>query len=56
MFLCVCVPRSERVDVRKKFFTLRVVMHRNKLLRETMDAPSLEVSKGRLDGILRNLF
>ncbi|KFR17554.1 hypothetical protein N306_01536, partial [Opisthocomus hoazin] len=44
-----------RLDTRKKFFTLRVVRHRNRLLREAVDAPSLEVFKARLDGALSNL-
>ncbi|KFQ92746.1 hypothetical protein Y956_05372, partial [Nipponia nippon] len=44
-----------RVDIRKKFFTMRVVRHWNRLPREAVDAPSLEVFKARLDGALRNL-
>ncbi|KFR17578.1 hypothetical protein N306_13351, partial [Opisthocomus hoazin] len=44
-----------RLDVRKKFFTMRVVKHWNRLPREAMDAPSLEVMKARLDGALSNL-
>ncbi|KGL95010.1 hypothetical protein N301_01542, partial [Charadrius vociferus] len=44
-----------RLDIRKKFFTLRLVRHRNSLPREAVDAPSLEVFKARLDGALGNL-
>jgi len=43
------------LNVRKKFFTLRVVRHWNRLPREAVDAPSLEVFKARLDGALSNL-
>ncbi|KFQ77505.1 hypothetical protein N337_00291, partial [Phoenicopterus ruber ruber] len=44
------------LDIRKKFFTLRVVRHWNRLPREAVDAPSLEVFKARLDGALSNLL
>ncbi|KFQ99119.1 hypothetical protein Y956_03952, partial [Nipponia nippon] len=44
-----------RLDIRKKFFTVRVVRHWNRLLREVLGAPSLEVFKARLDGALSNL-
>ena len=44
-----------RLDVRKKFFTVRVVRHWHRLPREAVDAPSLEVLKARLDGALSNL-
>ncbi|KFP21902.1 hypothetical protein Z169_16064, partial [Egretta garzetta] len=44
-----------RLDRMKKFFTLRVVGHWNRLPREVVDAPSLEVFKARLDGALSNL-
>ncbi|KFQ60407.1 hypothetical protein N334_13286, partial [Pelecanus crispus] len=44
-----------RLDIRKKFFTVRVVRHRNRLPREVVDAPPLEVLKARLDGALSNL-
>ncbi|KFV58272.1 hypothetical protein N341_11380, partial [Tyto alba] len=44
-----------KLDVRRKFFTMRVVKHWNRLPREAVDAPSLEVFKARLDGALTNL-
>ncbi|KFQ72754.1 hypothetical protein N337_12460, partial [Phoenicopterus ruber ruber] len=45
-----------RLDIRKKFFTTRVVKHWNRLPREEVDAPSLEPFKVRLDGALGNLI
>ncbi|KFM07232.1 hypothetical protein AS27_06966, partial [Aptenodytes forsteri] len=44
-----------RLDIRKKFLTMRAVRHWNRLPREVVDAPSLEVFKARLDGALSNL-
>ncbi|KFP57470.1 hypothetical protein N323_06390, partial [Cathartes aura] len=44
-----------RLDVKKRFFTVRVVRHWNRLPREAVDAPSLEVFKARLNGALSNL-
>jgi len=44
-----------RLSVRKKFFTMRAVRHWNRVPREAVDAPSLEVFKAGLDGTLSNL-
>ncbi|KFZ49089.1 hypothetical protein N321_11020, partial [Antrostomus carolinensis] len=43
------------LDIRKKFFSVRVVRHWHRLPREAVDAPSLEVFKARLDEALSNL-
>ncbi|KFP10306.1 hypothetical protein Z169_12112, partial [Egretta garzetta] len=45
-----------RLDIRKKFFTMRVVKHWKGLPREVVEAPSLQTSKARLDGALSNLI
>ena len=44
------------MDIRKKFFTMRVMKHWNRLPREAVEAPSLEPFKARLDGALSNLI
>ncbi|KGL90863.1 hypothetical protein N301_09915, partial [Charadrius vociferus] len=44
-----------RLNIRKKFFTLRVIRHWNRFPREAVEAPSLEVFKARLDVALGNL-
>jgi len=44
-----------RLDRRKKFLTVRVVKHWNRLPREVVEIPSLEIFKARLDGALSNL-
>jgi len=44
-----------RLDIRKKVFIMRVVRHWNRLAREVVAAPSLEVFKARLDRALSNL-
>ncbi|KFP16147.1 hypothetical protein Z169_11804, partial [Egretta garzetta] len=45
-----------RLDIRKKFFTMKVVKHWNRLPREVVEAPSLETFKARLDGALSSLI
>jgi len=44
-----------RPDIRKKFFTVRVVRHCNRSPREVVNALSMEALKARLDGALSNL-
>ncbi|KFR08018.1 hypothetical protein N306_15122, partial [Opisthocomus hoazin] len=44
-----------RLDIRTKFFTIRVVKHWHMLPREVVEAPSLETFKARLDGALSSL-
>ena len=45
-----------RLDIKGKFFTMRVVRCWNRLPREAVDAPSVEVFKTRLDGALGSLL
>ena len=40
------------MDVRKKFFTIRVVRHWHRLPREMVNAPSMETFEVRLDSAL----
>ena len=44
-----------RLDIRRKFFTQRVVTHWNSLPKEAVGAPSLEAFKARLDVALGSL-
>ena len=43
------------MDIRKKFFTQRVVTRWNRLPKEAVDAPSLQAFKARLDVALGSL-
>ena len=47
---------SFRLDIRKHFFTERVVKPCNRLPREVVDAPSLSVFKRHLDNALNNML
>ena len=47
---------SFRLDIRGSFFTERAVKCFNRLPRQTVEAPSLEVFKARLDGALGSLI
>ncbi|GAB0180315.1 hypothetical protein GRJ2_000496800 [Grus japonensis] len=48
--------REFHLNMRKNFFTLRVIEHWNRVPREVVESPSLEIFKTCLDAILCNLL
>ncbi|PKU27631.1 hypothetical protein llap_22065 [Limosa lapponica baueri] len=48
--------RKFHLNIRKNFFTLRVPEHWNRLPREAVESPSLEIFKTPLDAFLSNLL
>ena len=48
--------RKFHLNVRKKFFPLRVTEHWNRLSREVVESPSPEILKTRLDKVLCSLL
>jgi len=48
-------PRKFHLNMRKNCFTLRVTEHWNKLQRDVVDSPFLEILKIHLDAVLCSL-
>jgi len=49
-------PRKFHLNMRKSFLALRVMEHWNRLPRDVVDSPSLEIFRTRLDEILCSLL
>ena len=50
------VHRNFCTNMQKNFFTVRVAMHWNRLLREVAESPSMVIFKTHLDGYLCDLL
>jgi len=48
--------RKFQLNMRKNFFPLKVTEHWNRLRREVVESPSLEISRTRLDKVLCSLL
>jgi len=48
--------RKFQLNKRKNFFPLRVMEHWNRMPREVVESPSLEIFKTHLDKVLRSLL